>query len=89
MIQILLIVFSILLLLIGWYFKGHLAELELVFTDKNHQNLKNLGNSYFILGIIGAVLGVFVAKTTIALFFVSIVLIVSATFSIYLSKNMK
>lgn len=89
MIQILLLCFSVLLLLVSWYLKKRLTELELLFTNKNRQNLIFLGNSYLILGVVSACLGIFKANTVITLFFISLVSIVSAIFSVRLAKNMK
>ena len=81
--------FSIILIIISWYFKKHISDLELVFSEANRQNLHQMAISFAVLGIIGAVLGLFIPTKVTALFFVSFALVISAIFSIRLAKKMK
>lgn len=84
-----MLLFALILLIIGWYLKQNINKLEVVFTKNNEQNLRAFSFSFIFLGIIGVLLGIFIPTKEATLFFVSVVLIVSATFSIRLSKKMK
>ncbi|MGX7023986.1 hypothetical protein [Vagococcus hydrophili] len=89
MIKVILIIFAVLLLFIGWYVKQNITKLEVLFSTENHQNLIGFSSSYLILGVLGLLLGIFLATQTAALFFVAIVLIISGFFSVQLAKKMK
>ncbi|MDT2830003.1 hypothetical protein P7H62_08225 [Vagococcus carniphilus] len=89
MIKIVMLLFSLVLLIIGWYLRKNVNKLELVFTKENNRNLLAFSSSFLGLGIIGIPVSFIFSTKEFALFFVAIVLVVSATFSIRLSKKMK
>ncbi|MBO0487584.1 hypothetical protein ACQUEF_07060 [Vagococcus fluvialis] len=89
MIQILLLLFSLILVVIGWYFKKHVTDLEVLFSNHNKQTISHFAYTLCFSGILGIILGIFIPSKVVALFFISFVLIVSAIFSIRLSQKMR
>lgn len=74
--------------MIGWYFKKNVTDLEIIFSTHNKQTIIHLAYTLCFSGIIGIFLGVFMPSKVVALFFISFILIISATFSIRLSQKM-
>ncbi|SLM85536.1 hypothetical protein FM121_05510 [Vagococcus fluvialis bH819] len=61
----------------------------MLFSKENKKNLTYFSTSFLILGIIGIIIGLFLATQSVALFYVAIVLTVSGIFSVQLSKKMR
>ncbi|WP_143597060.1 MULTISPECIES: hypothetical protein [Vagococcus] len=89
MIKIVTLLFATVLLIIGWYIKQNISKLEMLFSKENKKNLTYFSTSFLILGIIGIIIGLFLATQSVALFYVAIVLTVSGIFSVQLSKKMR
>ncbi len=89
MIKIVTLLFAMVLLAIGWYVKQNISKLEMLFSKENKKTLTHFSASFLILGIIGIIIGLFLANQSTALFYVAVVLTVSGTFSVQLSKKMK
>ncbi len=83
-----MLLFSFILLIIGLSVRKNVTKLELVFTKENNKNLIAFASIFLFLGIAGIPFSLFLVTKELALFFVAIVLVVSATFSIRLSKKM-
>ena len=89
MVQILLLLLSLFIIIIGWSFKKNLDALEVTFSSDNHQNLKITSTTLLVIGVLGLILGIIIPTKVVALFYVSLCLIVSAISSVRLAKKMK
>ncbi|AQP53679.1 hypothetical protein CBF34_09355 [Vagococcus penaei] len=87
MYQLLIFIPALILLLIGWYISKHQTTLLTLFTQNNQKTLKSVYQSFFILGLIGLPLGFFFPSRIIALTYVIIILVISASVGYRLAKN--
>lgn len=86
--QVLLLVFSFVLLGIGGYLLKKRNELVVLFSKNNLNTLKQLAISFILLGIIGIIIGIFTPTLTLLLTFISLVLVISAVLTIKIANQM-
>lgn len=86
--QVLLLVFSFVLLGIGGYLLKKRNELVVLFSKNNISTLKQLAISFILLGMIGIIIGIFTPTLTLLLTFISLVLVISAVLTIKIANQM-